>query len=79
MNMNKTNIVRDVWKSPKEACDILGEGWIISEGFVVKHNDYGAVIAKQRIFNGDEHLLSQPGMVVFREDDPRLYLERIAK
>lgn len=60
----------DVWKTPEEACKILGNGWQVGgNGKIYRINQYGVEIASRRIFRGDEHPLAQAGMVVFHKDE----------
>lgn len=59
----------DIWKTPTEACKILGEGWTVGVNVVEKVNQYGVTTASRRIFHGDEHPLARKGMVVFDKDE----------
>jgi hypothetical protein len=59
---------KDVWKTPEQACAMLGEGWGISPNgqWIVLRNESGVIVSQRRIFSGTEHPKAQAGMVVFQ-------------
>ena len=59
----------DIWKTPEEACAMLGADWFVGMGQIERRNSIGVVTATRRIYTGTEHPLAQAGKVVFTKGE----------